>query len=127
MFSTPSHEVPFALRHGRKIKFSTGIVPTFRIRCLGEYGCGAVLHTLCCLPSFVVCHPLWHNYYPVHFAETLGDFYIRGLPLPRIPLYRELKPDDRQTVSVQLVAERTPRARLTRLLNGNMKIMRGLE
>jgi len=61
------------------------------------------------------------------FAETLGDPYIRGLPLPRIPLSRELQPDAGQTVSVQPISERTPRARLTRLLNGHTKIMRGLE
>ena len=60
-------------------------------------------------------------------AETLGDPYIRGLPLPRIPVSRELKPDDGQTVSVQPIAEWTPRARLTRLLNGHTKIIRGLE
>ena len=60
-------------------------------------------------------------------AETLGDPYIRGLPLPRIPLSRELQPDAGQTVSVQPISERTPRARLTRLLNGHTKIMRGLE
>jgi len=60
-------------------------------------------------------------------AETLGDPYIRGLPLPRIPLSCELQPDAGQTVSVQQIAEPTPRARLTRLLNGHMKIMRGLE
>ena len=64
---------------------------------------------------------------PWMLAETLGDPYIRGLPLPRIPLSRELQPDAGQTVSVQPIAERTPRARLTRLLNGHTKIMRGLE
>ena len=56
-------------------------------------------------------------------AETLGDPYIRGLPFPRIPLSRELQPDAGQTVSVQPIAERTPRVRLTRLLNGHTKIM----
>ena len=60
-------------------------------------------------------------------AETLGDPYICGLPLPRIPLSRELQPDAGQTVSVQPIAERTPRARLTRLLNGHTKIMLGLK
>ena len=60
-------------------------------------------------------------------AETLGNPYIHGLPLPRIPLSRELQPDTGQTVSVQPIAERTPRERLTRLLNGHTKIMRGLE
>ena len=60
-------------------------------------------------------------------AETLGDPYTRGLPLHRIHLSYELKPDNRQTVSVQPIAERISRARLTRLLNGNAKIMGGLE
>ena len=60
-------------------------------------------------------------------AETLGDPYIRGLPLPMIPLSRELQPDAGQTVSVKPISERTPRARLTRLLNGHTKIMQGLE
>ena len=60
-------------------------------------------------------------------AETLGDPYIRVLLLPRIPLSRELQPDAGQTVSVQLIAERTPRARLTRLLNGDTQIIRELE
>ena len=57
-------------------------------------------------------------------AETLGDPYIRGFPLTRMSLSRELKPNDGQTVvPVQPIAERTPRARLTRLLNGHTKIM----
>jgi len=60
-------------------------------------------------------------------AKPLGDPYIRGLPFPRISLSRELKPVDGQTVSVQPIAERTPRARLTRLQNRHTKIMRGLE
>ena len=61
------------------------------------------------------------------YAETLGDPFIRGLPL-RIPLSRKLKPDDRKTMSIQPIAERTPaRVRLARLLNGHKKIMRGLE
>ena len=34
-------------------------------------------------------------------AETLGDPYIRGLPIPRIPLSRELQPDAGQTVSAR--------------------------
>ena len=69
----------------------------------------------------------FHHHMHMVIAETLGDPYIRGLPLPRIPLSRELQPDVGQTVSVQPISERTPRARLTRLLNGHTKIMRGLE
>ena len=61
-------------------------------------------------------------------SETLGDAYIRGLPLPRIHVSRELKPDNDQTVSIQPMTERTPRACLIRLLNGQTKITRaGLE
>ena len=43
-------------------------------------------------------------------AETLGDPYIRGLPLPRIPISHKLKPDNGQTMSVQAAAKWTSRA-----------------
>ena len=75
----------------------------------------------------IIFHVICHDVDGKHCAETLEDPYIYGLPLPRIPLLCVLKLDNGQTVYMQPIAEQTPRARLTRLLNGHTKIMQGLE
>ena len=61
-------------------------------------------------------------------AETLGDPYKRGLPLPRIPRDREQTTDNGQTKFVRRVnSQQIGCAQLIRLINGHTKMMRGLK